>query len=80
MKVVSVYDSAAAVYSNPVYAVSKGAALRSFMDAVADPNSAFAKHPEHYSLFDLGEFDESTASFDLLKAPLLLANAWEMNK
>lgn len=77
--VVSVWDQAAEAYSNPVFVQSKGVALRSFMDAVMDQKSVFSSHPEHYSLFKLGEFDTSTAKFDLLKTPELVANAWELS-
>ena len=35
-------------------------AIRSFSDAVQDQDSAFNKHPEDYSLWEIGEFDDQT--------------------
>lgn len=78
--VVSVWDSAAEAYSSPVFAQSKGAALRSFIDAVADPKTDFFRHPEHFSLFLLGSFDRNDGVLAPLAAPQLMANAWELNK
>ncbi len=80
LTVVSVWDSAAETYSPPIFTPSKGVALRSFMDAVSDPKTQFAQHPEHFSLFQLGTFDQSKASFQLFDAPQLVSNAWELNK
>lgn len=80
MKVVTVFDSAAQAYSNPVFAVSQGVAMRSFMDAAGAKDTTIGQHPEHHSLFLLGSFEPTTAEFDLLPAPQLLMNAWELNK
>lgn len=76
--VTTVFDAKAETYSPPFTAVSKGAALRSFMDAVADPKSQFYQHPEDYSLFMLGSYDLISAKFELLPSPQVIANAWEM--
>nr|QJB20489.1 MAG: nonstructural protein [Microvirus sp.] len=80
MKAYTVYDSAAQTYSLPIYVVSRGAALRSFMDEVAKEGSALNAHPEHYSLFELGEFSQADACFSLSASPQLVANAWELQK
>lgn len=80
MKIVTVYDSAAEVYSLPQCVISKGAALRSFMDAVQKPDHEFNKHPEHFSMFVIGEFDQQSARVTLLPSPELLGNAWELTK
>lgn len=80
MKAFTVYDSAAQTYSLPIYVVSKGAALRSFIDEVRKEGSALNSHPEHFSLFMLGEFSQQDASFSLFAAPELVANAWELKE
>lgn len=71
-KLFSVYDSKSEAYMQPFHAPSKGAAIRSFSDCLSDPSHPFAKHPGDYSLFELGSYDDSTASFSILEAKLSL--------
>lgn len=78
LKVFSVFDSKAAFFGNPFFDQREASAIRSFGDAVKsnDPMNGFAKHPEDYSLFMLGEFDNETGEFDLCKpANLVTASA-----
>ena len=53
----AVYDKKAESYAPPVFQDNKGVAMRNFMDAVNDPNSALQKHPEDFSFHILGEYD-----------------------
>lgn len=59
---VTVYDSAAKVYTTPFFVRTPMEAIRSFGDAVGDSKSPFCQHPEHYTLFAIGEYDDSTGS------------------
>lgn len=77
LQVFSVYDSAVEAYAKPFFAVSIGEARRSFMDACNDPQMMFAKHPDDYTLFHLGAFDESNAVFETLLTPTSLGKAIE---
>nr|WAE43481.1 MAG: nonstructural protein [Microviridae sp.] len=77
-KVYSIYDTAAQAYMTPFYHAGKGTAFRAFQDAVLDKNSVFAKHPDDYTLFELGEFDDLTAVFKFHTAPQRLASAREL--
>ena len=63
-KIVCVRDRAADVYGQPIFVSSLGAALRSFGDEVNNKESVFSKHPDDYDLYELGEFDDSSAVFD----------------
>jgi len=74
-KVYTVYDSKTEAYLQPFFMASNGAALRAFIDAVNDPASAFGKHPEDFTLFELGTWDESTASLAMLATPVSLGVA-----
>lgn len=58
LKVFSVYDKKSAAYAPPFFYHHKGQALRAFEDAVNDANSPLHKHPEDFSLFLLGEWNE----------------------
>lgn len=57
----SVYDRKAQVFHAPYYAPTDGAAVRTFSDAVADPNSMLGRHPNDYVLYFVGTFDDSRA-------------------
>lgn len=80
LKVFSIYDSKAEAFLQPFYMQSKGAAIRSFADAVSDEKTMFFKHPSDYTLFELGEFDDSNASFNLHISPISLGLAVEFKK
>lgn len=79
MKVFSVFDAKAAFFGNPFYDQREGSAIRAFGDAVnkEDVNNGFYNHPEDYSLYMLGEFDNDTGAFDPIK-PLCLVTASSM--
>ena len=74
----TVFDSKAAAYLQPFYAHTKGVAIRQFSDAInGDPNHNFARHPEDFTLFDLGEYDDNTAKFFILPTPEAIGVAVE---
>ena len=75
MKMCSIHDGKAEAWMNPMYFQSSGQAVRSFQDVVNDPESDYFKHPEDYSIFELGEFDPREGKIVLLGAPLHLASA-----
>lgn len=60
IQIFAVFDKKAVVYMSPFYFLQKGQAIRAFEDSVNDPQSAFYKHPEDYSLFELGTFDDTS--------------------
>lgn len=72
-----VFDSKAEFYNLPFFAVSVGEVLRMFTDEVNNPNSLLCKHPEDYTLFQLGSYYDQNASFDLLPTPKPLGKALE---
>jgi len=73
-QMVAVFDVKCGAYARPVAVPSDGAAIRSFMDAVNDNSTEYAKHPEDYSMFNLGTYDDSTGEM-ISKKPLQLAQA-----
>lgn len=60
MKIFSIFDEKTEVYSKPFYELTIGSAIRVFSDAANDPQSPFSKHPEDYTLFLIGDFDDNT--------------------
>lgn len=63
--VCSVRDSAAELYSPPMFVPSTGVAVRAFTDEVRreDPNNQLHKHPQDFVLFEVASFDDETGVF-----------------
>ena len=60
IEVYAVHDSAIGAFNRPLFFRSRGEAIRSFQDAVADEQSGFRAHASHYSLHQIGTYDDST--------------------
>lgn len=63
IKLFAVFDSKAAMFGRIFSDQQEGSAMRNFSDAVNDSsnqNNMWNKHPEDFSLFQVGEFDDST--------------------
>ena len=60
----AVYDSASKLYDRPFCCRSEGEALRSFGDIASDAEHPIGKHPEHYSLWEVGMYDDNKAKID----------------
>lgn len=55
-----IYDRKAHVYHAPFFAISHGAAIRSFSDLANDRNTTIGRHPLDYVLFQVGGFDDAS--------------------
>lgn len=76
-KIFVVFDKATGVYSQPMFTPHKGGMLRSFSDEVGNPESPYSKHPEHFSLFYIGEFDDCSGGLSPLAQPEFVCSATE---
>ena len=79
-KVFAVYDSKVEAYLSPFIMQTRGQALRAFTDTVNDPNTNFFKHPEDYTLFEIGDWDEQSGSYVMHPAKTSLGVAIEFKK
>jgi len=61
-KIYSVYDSKSESYTPPFYDHAEGRAIRTFSDCCNDPGHQFGMHPEDYTLFMVGTFDDDTGT------------------
>lgn len=77
LRVYSVFDSKVGAYLPPIYFRSKGEAIRSFSSAVAKEDHEFCRYAEDYTLFELGEWDDSDAKFKLHLTPIPVGKAIE---
>ena len=57
-KIYGIFDSKAQSYSLPFYYQYEAQALRTVIDWLNNPETPYAKHPEDYTLFDLGSYDD----------------------
>ncbi len=60
-KMFVIYDVKANAYMQPWFLTQEGMALRAFSDCVNDADHNFGRHPEDYTLFNIGSFDDANA-------------------
>lgn len=77
ISVFAIYDSKSEAFMQPFFMQTKGAALRAFSDTVQDPSTSFNKHPADFTLFQIGEYDDSSGKLSSTKTPLSLGTALE---
>nr|AVQ10175.1 DNA binding protein VP4 [Gokushovirinae environmental samples] len=77
LQILATMDSAAGAYMRPFFVPSIGVGIRSFADEVNRPSAenVLYQHPEHFSLFHLGSWNDEDGRFDLLKVPVILSQA-----
>lgn len=61
----AVRDRMTVSFMTPFFVRHKGEAERQFKDAINDPKTAIARHPEDYDLFELGSFDDGAGLFEV---------------
>lgn len=71
----SIYDSKAQTFNPPIFATTKGEAIRSLMDEVNNPSSMLSRHAADFGLYEIGSFDTETGMFGDSKVPELIAEA-----
>ena len=73
--VACVRDAKTDVYSQPMFFVTRGVAVRAFFDECKRDNSDVAKHPEDFAFFHVGHFDDQKGVFVNLDQPVQIAHA-----
>lgn len=77
LQMFSVYDSKSETFTQPTFAKTKGEMLRSFSEAVNEESHQFHKHSADFTLFHVGEYDDSSALCSSLPTPISLGLAQE---
>lgn len=67
--VYSIYDSKAEIFNNPMFFIGRGQAIRGFSDEANRAESEIHRHPEDYTLFQIGTFDVGTGLLEPLPTP-----------
>jgi len=75
--VFAVYDDAVKSFMTPIFQQTQGQAIRGFIDAVNSPDAknSLSKHPEDYTLMQLGSYDDQTGVLESLPTPENLGTA-----
>lgn len=62
----AVRDSKSEAFGRPFFSVSEGTAIRGFDDEVnrQDPENPLNKHPEDFTLYKLGTFNDTIGTFE----------------
>lgn len=63
MKVFSIWDSKAEIYSQPVFIRTTGEMIRSLTQVVNDGQHHYSKHAEDFSAFEIGTWDDTIGQF-----------------
>lgn len=77
MKIYCVYDSKVKSFGTPFFFKNNGEALRGFSEVANDQKTQIGKYPADFTLFEMGEYDEYIAKFNIFSAPVSLACAIE---
>jgi len=78
LKMFSVFDSKAKAYLPPFLLPETVMAVRAFGDCVMDSGHAFGKHPEDYTLFQVGSFDQNSGMVERLDVLPVIARGHEL--
>ncbi len=63
-QIYAVYDSCAGIYDSPHFANSDDIVRRQFQDIATAADNPISKHPEHYSLWRLGAWDNTNGKIN----------------
>lgn len=80
LKMFAVYDSKAEAYMQPFFMQSRGQAIRAWDGLVNDAKSEMCQYPADFTLFELGEYDDSNGQVEMLDAKINLGCAIEFKK
>jgi len=80
--IVSVYDAKAQAFGRPAFVGTVPLAVRSFDDEVnrKDENNQMNQHPEDFSLYDMGTFDDTSGVFSSHNPPKLVVDATTLKR
>lgn len=78
--VYAIRDAQTAAFSQPMFFVTKGVAIRSFSEECESATSALNKHPADYALFQIGTYDDNAGSLESLPQPEQIALALDFKK
>jgi len=79
-KVYTIYDSKLEIYNSPFLALNKGHAIRLITKMVQREDHDFCVHAKDFTMFEIGEYDDSSGRFDLYSAHVPVTGLWELKE
>lgn len=61
VQIYAIFDTCSGIYEKPFFHRSDDMVRREFQDVATSAEHPISKHPEHYSVWRLGNFDNTTA-------------------
>lgn len=80
LQIIAIRDIATELYGSPAFVQTIAQGIRAFSDEVTKEGSPFAKHPQDYELWHLGEFDDNNGVFECLATPARVARGTDFVK
>lgn len=77
-QVFSLFDKTSLSYNLPMFYTSQGEAMRGFLDIIEDTRTIVHRHPEDFSLYLIGSFDENSGLVDSLQEPKQVCTAIDL--
>ncbi len=71
----TLYDEKAECFAHPFFVSAIGLATRMLATWVKTPDTMISKHPEDFTLYHVGYWNDSEAKFENLKTPKFIAKA-----
>lgn len=78
-QIFTIYDTKAQCYLQPFFSQNHATAIRSIEELCNDYSHQFCRYAEDYSLFHLGEFEDTNAVYNL-DNPTIVVNLIELKK
>lgn len=78
IKVYSIFDSKSKSFQRPFYMLNNYTAIRAFSDLVNTDGQMESRHPQDFSLYEIGTFDDQTAETISANPIILLKTGTEM--
>ena len=77
----AIYDSASKAYMSPFFMHNNGLAIRAFSDQVnAKQENQISNHPEQFTLFKIGLYEDSTGNIEPENSPVPLGKGNEFKE
>ncbi len=64
VQIYGIFDQCSGIYEKPFFHTADDVVRREFQDVVGTKDHPINKHPEHYSLWRLGNFDNLTGKIE----------------
>lgn len=80
LKAYSIHDNAVKSYNNPFYMLTHAEACRAFKTEALNPESKICNHPQDFSLYYVGTYDNASATFNQSDGISLMITATEIQQ